>query len=129
MAAIMLQTIHSFYAKISEKSLLISAVTYEKYINCKDYCIGHQDDKTCFLPICIHHIVLLGEVEELLHKLDTFCLPINTWTTFIPCSSNDSAEKLMQRVEMCLKTCKEPSLLTKGTEQWTKCRVLQKRGS
>ena len=73
MAAIMLQAIPSFYAKISEKSLFISANTYEKYIVCKDYCIAHHDDKTCFLPNCRYHIILLGEIEELLHKLDTFC--------------------------------------------------------
>ena len=74
MAAIMLQTIPSFYAKISEKSLFISATTYEKYIVCKDYCIAHHNDKTCFLPACKYHIVLLGNVQELLKKLDTFCL-------------------------------------------------------
>ena len=73
MAAIMLQTIPSFYAKISEKSLFISATTYEKYIVCKDYCIAHHDDKTCFLPSCKYHILLLGNVQELLKKLDTFC--------------------------------------------------------
>ena len=72
MAAIMLQTIPSFYAKISEKSLFISAKTYEKFIVCKDYCIAHHDDKTCSLPACKYHI-LLGEIEEMLHKLDTFC--------------------------------------------------------
>ena len=73
MAAIMLQTIPSFYAKISEKSLFISATTFEKYIVCKDYCIAHHDDKTCFLPACKYHIKLLGNVEELLKTLDTFC--------------------------------------------------------
>ena len=73
MAAIMLQTIPSFYAKISEKSLFISAKTYEKHIVYKDYCIAHHDDKTCFLPACNYHIILLGKIEELLHKLDTFC--------------------------------------------------------
>ena len=73
MAAIMLQTIPRFYAKISEKSLFISVKTYEKYIVCKNYCIAHQDDKTCSLPACFYHIILLGEIEELLHKLDTFC--------------------------------------------------------
>ena len=72
MAAIMLQTIPSFYAKISEKSLFISATTYEKYIVCKDYCIAHHDDKTCFLPSCKYHIILLGNVQELLKKLDSF---------------------------------------------------------
>ena len=73
MAAIMLQTIPSFYTKLSEKSLFISADTYEKYNVCKDYCIAHHDNKTCFLPSCKYQILLLGEFEELLKKLDTFC--------------------------------------------------------
>ena len=73
MAAIMLQTIPTFYAKNSEKSLFIYAKTYEEFIVCKDYCIAHHDNKTCSLPACKHHIKLLGEIEEMLHKLDTFC--------------------------------------------------------
>ena len=73
MAAIMLQAKPRFYTKLSEKSLLISANTYEKYIVCKDYCIAHHDDKTCFLPVCKYHILLIGNVEGLLKKLDTFC--------------------------------------------------------
>ena len=55
------------------KSLFISAKTYEKFIVCKDYCIAHHDDKTCLLPACKYHNILLGKIEELLHKLDTFC--------------------------------------------------------
>ena len=73
MTAIMLQSIPSFYTKISEKSLFLSAKTYEKYIVCTDYCIAHHDDKTCFLPACKYHIILLGNADELLKKLDTFC--------------------------------------------------------
>ena len=69
----MLQSTPSFYTKISEKSVFISANTYEKYIVCKDYCIAHHNDKTCFLPSCKYHILLFGNVEELLKKLDTFC--------------------------------------------------------
>ena len=69
----MLQTIPSLYTKISRKSLFISANTYEKYIVCTDYSIAHHDDKTWFLPACKYHIILLGIVEELLRKLDTFC--------------------------------------------------------
>ena len=61
MAAIMLQTIPSFYAKISEKSSFL-----QKHI-------AHHNDKTCSLPACKYHIILLGEIEELLNKLDTFC--------------------------------------------------------
>ena len=73
MAAIILQSIPSFYTKLSEKSLFISANTYEKYIVCKDYCVAHHDNKTCFLPSCKYQILLPGKVEELLKKLDTFC--------------------------------------------------------
>ena len=73
MAAIMLQTIPSFNTKILEKNLFISAYTYEKYIVFKDYCIAHHDDKTCFSPARKHHIILPGNVEELLKKLDKFC--------------------------------------------------------
>ena len=73
MTAIMLKTIPSFYAKNSEKSLFISTTTYEKYIVCKDYCIAHHNERTCFLPACKYHILLLGIVQELLKKLDTFC--------------------------------------------------------
>ena len=63
----------SFYPEIAEKSLFILATTYEKNIVCKDCCIAHHDEKTCFLPDCKYHIVLLGNVPELLKKLDTFC--------------------------------------------------------
>ena len=73
MAAIMLQTIPSFYAKTSEKNLFISATTYEKYIACKEYGIAHHEDKTCTSPACNCHIILIGEIEELLQKLDKFC--------------------------------------------------------
>ena len=73
MAAIMLRTMPSFYAKNSEKSLFISATTYEKYIVCKDYCFPHHNEKTCFVPACKYHIVLVGNVQELLKNLDTFC--------------------------------------------------------
>ena len=69
----MLQTIPSFYAKFSEKNPFISAATYEKDFVCKDYCITHDDDKTCFLAACKNHILLHVGIEELLHKLVTFC--------------------------------------------------------
>ena len=68
----MLQSIPSFYAKISEKSLFISATTYEKYNVCKDYCIAHQYDKTCFYPL-VNITLYYLEMFELLKNLDTFC--------------------------------------------------------
>ena len=72
MAAIMLQTIPSFYTKLSGNSLFNSANKYEKYIVFK-IPIAHHDDKTCFLPSCKYHILLLGNVRDLLKRLDTFC--------------------------------------------------------
>ena len=71
MAAIMKQTIPSFNAEMSEKTLFISATIYEKCIVSKDYCIAHHNEKMCFLPACKYHIVLLGNDEELLKKFDT----------------------------------------------------------
>ena len=128
MAAIMLQTIPSLYAKISEKSFFISAKTYENFIVCEDYCIAHHDDKTCPLPTCNYHIILLGEIEELLHILDTFCFTYqHVDYLYTPCSSTDSAEKLLQRVETCLTMYGEQFRLTKETEEWTTCRILQKQ--
>ena len=56
-----------------------------------------------------------------------FGSPINTWTVFIPCSITDSAEKSLQRVEMCLTMCRVQSRLTKETEEWTKCEYCKKR--
>ena len=122
MAAIMIQSIPSFYAKISEKSLFISATTYEKYIVCKNYCIAHHKEKTCFLPSCKYHVILLGNVEELLKKLDKFCFNYQQHY-----SSTDSVEKLLQRVGKCLITYNEQLILIKETGEWTECRVLQKR--
>ena len=72
MAAIILQAIRSSYAKY-QKKISIFAKAYEKKIVSKDYCTTHHDDETCFLPAWKNHLILLGEIEELVHKLDTFC--------------------------------------------------------
>ena len=69
----MLQANPSFYANVSEKNFFISATTYEKHIACKDYCIAHYDDKTCFQPVCKYRMITPGELGEVLQKLDTFC--------------------------------------------------------
>ena len=73
MAAIMLQAKPSVYTKLSEKVCLYLQIHMKDFLVCKDYCIAHHDDKTCFLPACKYHILLIGNVEELLKKLDTFC--------------------------------------------------------
>ena len=129
MAAIMLQTIPSFYAKLSEKSPFISAKTYEKNLVCKDYCIAHHDNKTFFYPFVNITVYYLEKLGNCYINWTHFVSPIDTWTVSIPCSNTDSAELLLQRVQMCLTMCKKQSPLTKETEEWTNCRNLQKRGS
>ena len=39
----------------------------------KEHCIGRHDDKMCFLPNCRYHILLTGNIKELLQRLDAFC--------------------------------------------------------
>ena len=129
MAAIMLQTIPGFYAKISEKSVFNSAITYEKYIVCKDYCIAHHNEKTCFLPACKYHFVLLGNVQELLKKLDTFCFTYQHVDCLYTLFKYRSSRKLLQRVDRCLITCNAQLTLGTETRGWTECRALQKRDS
>ena len=73
MAAVMLQVIPGFYTNYSKNSLFISANTYEKFIVSKEYCIAGHDDKMCFLPNCRYHLILIGNIKELLQNLDAFC--------------------------------------------------------
>ena len=73
MAAVMLQVILSFFAEYSEKRLYTSAKTYKKYFVCNDYCVAFHNDRTSFMSNCKFHIIILGNVDELLKKLDTFC--------------------------------------------------------
>ena len=69
----MLQVIPSIYTNYSKNGLFISANTYEKHIVSKENCIACHDDKMCFLPFCRCHIILIGNIKELLQKLDAFC--------------------------------------------------------
>ena len=73
MAAVMLQAIPSFYTNCSENSLFVSANTYGKLIVSIEYCIARHDDMICFLPNCRYHNILIGNIKELLQKLDAFC--------------------------------------------------------
>ena len=70
MAAIMLQTIPSFYKKVSEKKSLCFCKNIH-YLERLLHRPSRQQD--FFLPACKYHIILLGNVEDILKKLDTFC--------------------------------------------------------
>ena len=73
MAAVILQAITSFYTFYSKTSLFNSTNTHEKKIVSKEYCIARHDEKTCFLPQCRYHSILIGNIKELLQELDAFC--------------------------------------------------------
>ena len=66
MAAVKLQVIPSFCTIYSKNRFFISANSYEKYIVSKEYCIARHDDIMCFLPKCRYHILLIGNIKELL---------------------------------------------------------------
>ena len=63
----------NFNAKCSKKQTFLSSSANKKPIVSKEYCISHHDAGMWFLPICIKDRLLLGVVEELLHKLDPLC--------------------------------------------------------
>ena len=62
-----------FCTKYSKNSLFLFANTCEKYLLSKEFCIARHDDIMCFQPICRYHIILIGNLKELLQKLDSFC--------------------------------------------------------
>ena len=122
MAAIMLQTNPSFYARISEKNVSLFLQKHTKHsLFIKTTASPITTIRRIFYPfvnITLYYLEKLRNCYIIwIHSVS----PINTWTVFIPCSSTDSAEKLLQRVEMCLKMCREQSLLTKEIEEWTEC--------
>ena len=72
MAAIMSQAIPSFYTKLSEKSLFIPANTYEKTMFVKTTASPITTLRRVMYPL-VKSLIILGNVEELLKKLVTFC--------------------------------------------------------
>ena len=70
----MLQALPSFYAHYADKSLFISTNSFnQKFIVSQDYCVAHHDKSTCFLPNCRYHILLIGDVQTILQKVDALC--------------------------------------------------------
>ena len=130
MAAIMLETIPSFYAKISGKKISLFLQKHMKItLFVKTTASPITTIRRVLYPLVNITLYYLKKLRNCLINWIHFVSPINKWTVFIPCSSTASLEKLLQRVEMCLTICRKQSPLTKETEELTKCRVLQKRGT
>ena len=85
--------------KISENNFFISANTYENYFTSKQYCAVRHDDKMCFLPNCRYHIILIGNIKDLLQKLDAVCFNYQHEDCPLHFSSTASVAKLLSRVE------------------------------
>ena len=94
----------------------------------KEYCIARQDDKMCFLPNCKYHISLIGNMKELLQKLDAFCFNCQH-VDFVYTSSTASMAKLFSRVENSLIICRRQFVSTRKAEEWTECQASGKRDS
>ena len=62
------------YAVYSEKSLFIYTTQYKHFLICREYCVAN-DDKTCSLPNCIYHLLLVDDkdVDDLIEILDGLC--------------------------------------------------------
>ena len=62
------QLLYKFFKKQS-----LHFCKHGKYIVSEENCIARHDDKMCFLPNCRYHIILIGDIKELLQKLEAFC--------------------------------------------------------
>ena len=129
MAAVMLQVIPSFDTNYSKNSLFFSANTYEKYISSTEYCIARHNDKMCFLVKCRYHIIPIGNIKDLLQKLDAFCFNyqhVDCLYTLFKCRFSG---KMLSRVDNSLIICGEQLISTSKTEEWTECPASEKRDS
>ena len=123
----MLQSISSFYTKVSEKCLFISAKTYEKLIVCKDYCIAHHDDKTCFLPTSIYQIILLANVEELPKNLDSFCFTYQHVDCLYTLFKYRFSGKVLAKIGQVFDNVQRAVDFNRRNKGCTECRALQKK--
>ena len=128
MAPVVIQAIRSFYANFSQSSLFNSANTYETYLVCKAYyCNAHDADKLCFLPNCRYHIILIGEIDELLQKVDAFCFRYQHVHCLCTLSKNWFSGKIVARRGQVSDDVQRAVYFNQITEEWTKCPALQKR--
>ena len=119
----------AFTQKFQKKSLFISATKYGKYIVCKDYCIAHHEERTCSLPACKNHFILLGDIEEMLHKLDTFCFTYQHVDCSYTLFKHRFNGKTIAKSGIVFDNVQREMSFNQVTEEWTNFRVLQKTGS
>ena len=62
-----------FFRRFFEKTFFSSANTHQIYIVSEKIFSAQHQDKVCFLPNCRYHLLLKGDIEDLLQKVDAFC--------------------------------------------------------
>ena len=72
MEAVPLQVVPSFYTSFQKTVFLLLQTLWKLYCELKK-CVGRHDDKIAFVPNCRNHFVLIGDIKEVLQKLDAFC--------------------------------------------------------
>ena len=96
---------------------------------CTDYCIAHNDDKTCLLPACKCHILLLGNMEELLKKLDTFCFAYQQADCLYTIFKTRFSGKVIPKSVQVFDNVQRAADFRHRNKGVTECRALQQRDS
>ena len=58
------------FTRFFRKTVFISANTHQIYIVSENFSSAQNKDKVCFLPNCRYHLLLRGDIEELLQNVD-----------------------------------------------------------
>ena len=123
----MLQTIASFYAKISEKVSLFLQYYMKNTLFVKTDASPITTTRRVLYPFVSITFYYLEKLRNCDINWIHFVSPINTWTVFIPCTSTASMEKLLQIVQKCSEMCREQSLLTKEKKSVDKMPSIAKK--
>ena len=55
-----------------KESRLLHTSFFERLLRVRKHCIGYHDGRTCYLPDWGCHSLLIGDIEELLQKMNAF---------------------------------------------------------
>ena len=95
MAGAVTHTIHSFHDNYSEYSPFLFSFTYEIFIVRKEYCLAHDVNKMCFIPICRCRNILIEECENFLQKSESFFLIYQLEDCFLQSGNIGSMERFL----------------------------------
>ena len=96
----------------------------------KGYFFAPHDYKMCFIPNCRFHIVLIGNVEDLLQKMDAFWFTYEDVACLYTLHKNqfiDRNDVKKSREDKCFLRCREQFILVKKSNEWRECASLGKK--